>query len=425
MADFSVHAFAQTPLSNSIALFTVFFALLGYGLFGLRYCDIGHEEEHLSFLTRPLGISLTMVVLCTVAALVFLGTLAPIITDWFGLPASLDSSFFVRSNAPLATMLLLLLGLLPVFGRSLTWVVIHQTLATSIVGLSTCVVAAFAIGIRQPLHLLYLGVGVFALCSTVGELGKAWKVQGFKFCGGHIAHLGIVFILVGFMVSTSYTSTDTIYLPLGRAVQALGHQFTWQGAGSYEGALDIELRRSGRVGEALPRMYVVEGQQMREPGIWRSIIRDIYISPIEIIAEFSEQILAQPGRFFVYGEHSIQFNELRLNDSHSEGGAANISAVLVVRYVGDVQMITPKLVVQNGEHQYLGAALPHSDELVYLQAIDPVQGLAWFTIGKEPQPRLDVLVAEVKSKPLVSLLALGAVFLTLGTTIACSRRFLA
>ncbi|MDP3486825.1 MAG: cytochrome c biogenesis protein CcsA [Bacillota bacterium] len=427
MAEYSVHAFAETPLSRWIGLFVMTFSLVGYGLFGLRYRDIGEGDgEQISFFSRPVGFGLTMLLLSVSAGLIMLGTLAPVISGWFGLPATVDSSFYLRTNGPLAAALLVLLGLILVLGRSgLSWATMQDALAVPLLGLSMTIVGAFLLGIKAPLDLVFLGLGAFALLSNLLHLWQSWISRGLKFTGGYLAHIGIALILIGFLVSTNYTKSDTVYMSAGRPVQALGYEFTWLGytAGGNNDALNIQIVRRNSSGIAHPKMYMVGGQQMREPGIKRNLWQDIYISPIEMAVEFPGHILVQEGRFFTYGEHSIQFSELRQSSPHVAGEAIEVSATLIVRYVGDVQVIAPTLRLNAGISESVGTALPNSELMVYLQAVDPAQGLAWFTIGDEAQPRQELLIAEVKAKPFVSFLALGALLLTLGTGIACWRRF--
>ena len=427
MADYSVHAFAETPLSRWIGFFVLTFSLVGYGLFGLRYRDIGAGDgEQISFYSRPVGFGITMLLLSVSAGLILLGTLAPVISGWFGLPATVDSSFYLRTNGPLAAALLVMLGLIPVLGRSgLTSATMQDSLALPLLGLSTTIFGAFLLGIKAPLDLVFIGCGAFALLSNLLHFWKSWASRGLKFTGGYLAHIGIALVLIGFLVSTNYTKTDTVYLSAGQPAEALGYEFTWLGYNDHDdnSSLNIQIVRNGRSTMASPKMYVAGDQQMREPGIKRNLWQDIYISPIEMAVEFPGQILVQEGRFFTHGEHAIQFSELSQNSAHAAGEALEVSATLIVRYVGDVQVIAPTLKLNAGISESVGIPLPNSDLTIYLQAVDPAQGLAWFTIGNEVQPRQDLLIAEVKSKPLVSFLALGALLLTLGTAIACWRRF--
>lgn len=420
MADYSVHAFAQTPLSLLLGVFALVFAVLGYGIFLLRFSEIAYDGERVSMLSRPVVFGVTMLILSISAALIMLGTLAPIITGWTGLPATVESSFYTTTNGPLVTVLLVLLGLIPLVGKGkLSWASIENSLTVPICVLSASIVGSFLLGVRAPLDLLFIGTAVFAGASNLMCFVHTWKARGLKFTGAYIAHLGLALILVGFLVSTNYTRTETVYLSAGRETEALGYHFTWSGSKT----LDIGVQKRASSAMVRPKMYMAGSRQMREPGINRNLWQDIYVSPIEIAAEFDGQILMREGRYFAYDDYSLHFSELRHNP-HAEGEAVEVSAILIVRYLGDVSSVTPTLKINPDGVEYYGAKLPHSNETIFLQAVDATDKLAWFTIGDTATPRKDLLIVEVKTKPLISALGLGALLLCLGTAVACWRRFL-
>jgi cytochrome c-type biogenesis protein CcmF len=427
MAEYSVHAFAETPLTRALAFFLLSFAAMGFGMFVWRYRTMGDEqqEEQVSTLTRRSSFGLTMIVLGLSASLILLGTLTPVVTGWFGMPASVDSNFYLRTNAPLALLLLLLLGLGVVLGeRPLTWSTIPDSLTIPIGVLALTMSVAYFLGLRKPFDLLFIGVGAFALSSNLALVLKTMVRRGIKYSGGYLAHLGIAMILVGFLVSTNYVRSDTIYLASERPAEALGYSFTWRAAPD-DAVLrqEVEVARGSFRAIARPLISVSGGEQNREPGIARHLWKDIYLSPAEVMTEFDGQILVGEGRYFTYDEFSLQFVEFSQTQAHGDGDKSTVQAVLLVRYLGDVQMVRPELIVNAGRVEYRGAPFPHTDKTIFLQAVDVRQRLAWFTVGTEPAASQPVLVLEVKEKPMVVMMAIGAVLLSLGTGLACWRRF--
>lgn len=423
MADYSVHAFAQTPLTRVLLLFVGSFAVVGCGVYALRYKDLQEGDESHSPLSQSTLFAVSMGVLGLSALVILLGTLSPIITGWVGLPASVDTSFYLLTNTPLAFALLLLLGFLPAMGAKVGD--LADVLALPVLGLAVAVLLAFLTGVRSPVHLLFIGAGGLALASNSLTLWQTMLRRGVKHSGAYLAHIGLALLLVGVLISTSYTREEVVFLSQGKSTDVLGYRLTWLGGEpEASGDLTIEVRRGGYASAATPKMYMAGDRQMREPGIKRHLWTDVYISPIEMAAEFPGQFLVQQGRYFTKDDWSFHFQELKSTASHAEGQDFEVIAVLLVRYIGDVQTITPSLKVSKDGVTFTGEPLPHSDATVFLQAVDANQGLAWFTIGKEAAPRQDVLVVEVKTKPFVLVLAVGAALLVLGTGVACWRRFM-
>ena len=377
-------------------------------------------------LTRRNGFGLSMLLLSLSAALILLGTLTPILTGYFGMPASVDSSFYTMSNAPLGLLIMLMLGLVFVLdSTSLTLARAERDLAWPVAALAVCLLTAYFLGLRNPFDLLFTGVGAFALVANIVHGGNTIFRRGLRFAGGHIAHMGVIFILVGYLLSSNYVQSGMVYLHEdGNTDTALGYAFAWQGyAGEDVLRQEVEVRR-GSYREVLnPLVGKGGGEETREPGIGRHLFRDIYVSPVEIMAEFSEQTVVEVGRFFAHDELSLQFVDFTQLNAHDSGQDVVVQAQVLVRYLGEVQTIYPRLVVTSEGVEYRGVPVPHTTDKIFLQALDVTQRLAWFTFGAEPAAPENVLVLEVKTKPFVVLASLGGWLLCVGTIIAVKRRF--
>ena len=425
LADFSVHAFAESPITRSLMSYIVAFAGLGFGLLAWRFPGLKGEERATGELavTRVDLFGIGMSLLAASAALILLGTLAPIVTGLYGIPATVDASFYTTTNGPIALLLMGLIGLslLP-FRDKLNWREPTEHLMWPVLGMALVLVAAFVLGVRNVGHMVFLAVGVFALVTNVCAMTQIWRKRGLRFVGGHLAHAGLILILVGFLFSSAYVQEGFVLLAEGRPVEEMGYTFLWDGYAE-DGRQQVMVSRNGFARTASPVIRRGSGKEIREPGITRRLMTDIYLSPTEIMAEFDSQIVVGEGRFFAWNDLSLQLIELRQSTDHDSGPAATVEAVVLVRYLGDQQIIRPRMIVSQDAITYAGVPIPHTNELLFLQAVQAEQRLAWMTIGQEAVAPTDVLVLELKLKPMVVIMTYGSALLMLGVVLACFRRF--
>jgi cytochrome c-type biogenesis protein CcmF len=425
LADFSVHAFAESPITRSLATYILSFAALGFGLFFWRFRAMGSADsaENERLLTRANVFGAGMGLLFASSALILLGTLAPIVTGLYGIPATVDASFYTTTNGPITLILMGLIGLsLLLRGDKVERQEAEEQLMWPVLGMAISLVAAFALGVRDIGHLIFLAVGVLALILNLARMWQVLRQRGLRFAGGYLAHVGLILILVGFLFSSSYVKESFVLLAEGRPVEELGYTFIWQGYDP-SGRQLVTVSRGGFSATAEPLIYRGSGAEIREPGIRRHLFTDIYLSPTEIMSEFDSQIVVSEGRFFTWEDLSLQLLELTLSMDHGTGSSATVEATVLVRYLGDQQVIRPRMTVTGDIVEYFGVAIPHTSETLFLQSVQAEQRLAWLTIGQEPEPPIDVLVLELKLKPLVIIMVYGSALLLLGTVLACVRRF--
>src|SRR5690554_1069353 len=416
MENFSVHAFATTPLTGALAAFLISCVLVGFGLWLYRFRDIKTRGGSLSPLTTSGSMALTEALLLAVAGLVLMGTLTPVITGLMGNAASVNQSFYLRTTGPVAVALLVLLGLCPALGgKPKKIALVLGELYLPVAGFGVIVAWAFALGIRSLGDLLFLGAAGFALVSNGGFFLKLLRRKGIKFSGGYLAHIGLALMLVGVMVSTNYSQASMVHLLLGQPEETLEHTFTWQQG------LDILVEGKGGSALTHPRIYRDGDKTMREPGIVRNWWRDVYISPVELSTHYANQVMVNQGNYFSHGEYSLNFSQFKFS-GHGQAGVVEVGAELVVRYLGEVKTVTPMLYMDGQQREFIGAELDQSQN-VYLVAVDADNGVAAFTIGKEPPQEEELLIVEAKTVPFISVLALGTVILLLGSGLAVWRRF--
>ncbi|MEW6524670.1 MAG: cytochrome c biogenesis protein CcsA [Bacillota bacterium] len=424
MAEFSVHAFVDTPLTSLLGLFLAVLALGGYGMFAWRYRALAGQGQDEAFLSRPGTFGLAMLALGVSAFLVLLGTLLPLLTKAIGTPASPDQSFYWRTNAPVWLVLFLLLAVCPFLGNRPhkaqdLW---NEHKLWGLVPLAATI-AAYALGVRHPYDLVLLAAVFLALGTNLVALAR-YARRGLRYTGGYLAHVGLALMCVGIVASTSYTQSERLALVPGEPQTALGYQITYMGysIAANKNILLIDVGSSRGSFVAQPRMYLAGSRLMREPYIARNLWRDLYMTPLELVDD-------DLGAWFILGKgesidlegYTIKFTEFTFTMPSGDDSVVEVGAVLEVTSGGHTEVLVPVVRQRGDEYEVISAELPDG-QVIIIEAINAGSGQARFAVVTGTLQEL--LLLEVKVKPLISVLALGTVLLIAGTFIATWHRFL-
>jgi cytochrome c-type biogenesis protein CcmF len=425
MADYSVHAFTETTLAYFIALFLLVFLIIGLALFVWRYKVIAAKSPTGGLVSHQGSFSLTLVILSVSAVLVLLGTVSPIITGFFGNPASVGESFYLQTNTPLIFMLALILTICPLLswnkkGLSSLPSIIKPVVILLPLGL----IAGFLAGINTLTGQLFLAVVIVALLVNLFQFIRFLKI-GIKYSGGYLAHVGLTMMLIGMLGSTAYTESQLISLKLNQPVAALGYQFTYLGIQSEDNYnyLQVEVDDGIAVFIARPAIYFVGERPMRTPGIRRSILKDLYISPVDLqLAEDVNQVTLAKDESIEIETYKITFKGFSF-EQHAENNIIEVGALLEFESDGMVAEYMPTL-----KQELSGMiSIPVTTDSGVTIAIDQIEadrGLVHLSVtGSDCCPEDEVFVAEIKIKPLISILISGTILLVLGSLIAVWRRF--
>lgn len=430
LADFSVHAFTETGLNPYMLAFMLFFFIIGMGLFLARYRDIPSDSVDEIWYSKVSTFSYTILLLSLSAIIISIGTSSPIITGFIGSPASVDTSFYNLTNAPIAVLLALVLAICPLVKwrnneNVKLWTRLKVPTLLTVLGLVITVI----FGVYSPLKLLFLGSAYLALATNSFALYNALK-RGIKNSGGYLAHVGLALMLVGILTSSTLDHSHVISLKHNETGEALGYSFTYLGSGvSDENEVqELQVKKGDSSFIATPRMYYTgeepDTRLMREPYIARGLFSDLYISPLE-------ERLEKPGTNLTLVEgdsirtmgYDIKFLEFYM-DSHDQAGKVQVGAVLEVEKEGNKVEIMPAMLMEGKETEHLPQDLPGEESQVFLEAVDADQGKVMIRIAeKDAPPPEAIFIIEVSNKPLISVLYLGSIFLMVGTLLACWRRF--
>ncbi len=436
LADFSVHSFVDLGITGWLVANLTVFTLVGLVALLWRVREIPTTPGDEPLLSRTVFAILGIATLLGLAALVLVGTSAPLITRLFTEPAQVGPTFYNRVTLPIATLLAVLLGVVPYLswrGRS---EVFRGRLIVSLVLAAATTGAAVLLGAAGLAYLSFFAASCFALFSNTLKTAEGIAAGRLRQAGGPLAHVGLGLMLAGIVTSSAFDQTEKVVLPLGESRQALAYTLTFKGPEaepSGRQAMLVEVRRpNGSTYVARPRLFRNEksNQLVANPHVKVFLARDVYISPIEFDpgreARGAPVELAK-GETFTRGPYAITFRGFEMRGSHADTGQVSIGANLAVTYAGATETLAPTLVSTTEGLRAQPVPLPGSTAAtVALTGVNASEGRIRLTFENlaasgqaAPAMRLSV---DISVKPYINLLWAGLVVLLIGGVLALVRR---
>ncbi|MGC8915852.1 MAG: heme lyase CcmF/NrfE family subunit [Thermoanaerobaculum sp.] len=369
LADFSVHSFVDLGITGWLVFNLVFFLLVGLGFLLWRWREIPSEVGEEPFFSRTVFFVVAIGALLATATVVLVGTSSPLITRLFTKPSQVGADFYNRVTLPVGILLALLLGVVPYLhwkgtSRELSN---RLLLATGVAVAGTA--AAFALGARGALFLLFLLVSILAFASNLLKSMDEMRQGRFRAMGGYLAHVGLGLMLTGIVTSSAYDKTQKVTLPQGEPRTLFGYALTFKGIRNdnplEKDVMLVEVKdQRGRLHEARPRMFINEKTQqlVAHPDVLVRLTHDLYISPVEYnpgrppedagILELGKGEEAQIGPF------TLGFQGFDMGSSHATGEELAIGARLTVQAGEQTFALTPKLVSRPTGLESQGVEVP-------------------------------------------------------------------
>ena len=238
LGDVSVHSFVDLGLYNQLLIWIVSIGVLGIGLFIYRFDELPTPDKEAEILSREFMILSGATLLCTTAAVIILGTSAPIFGRIFrDNPSAVPQEFYNEWTLPLALGFVFFAGLGQLFwwnkmdvetlNRVLLKPVAFATVSTIAVliltpfaeqtvllpagpsGTTTTAAAGLTSSLSQfwatygqaLQMLLLLFVSFFALFGNGTVLWRVLKGNP-RMAGGAIAHIGLAITVLGIIASS-------------------------------------------------------------------------------------------------------------------------------------------------------------------------------------------------------------------------------
>ncbi|MEA2693649.1 MAG: cytochrome c-type biosis protein CcmF [Acidobacteriota bacterium] len=289
LADFSVHSFVDLGISGLLLFGMGTFLLLSIYLIATRWKEIPTEKIEDPFLSRGTFLVLATITLLASALVITVGTSAPILTRFMANPGQVGPSFYNQVNLPIAFLVALLLSLVPY----LTWRGegtdrILRRLALPAVLAVAATVGAAVWKIHNPFHLAFAFLATLALGSNLQKVALKFQAGGLRGAGGYLAHVGVGIILLGILASSGYDESTKVTLEQGKPTQVGDLSLTFRRyvprTENQRERMEVKVTRAdGKSYLAYPRLFMNDRtrQLMANPDVHNTLLRDLYISPIE------------------------------------------------------------------------------------------------------------------------------------------------
>jgi cytochrome c-type biogenesis protein CcmF len=356
----SVHAFAQTPLFQSVFLgYVLVSALVFFAMLWIRREGIRSPNRLESMVSREASFLLNNWVFIALLAMVFTGTIFPVFSELFmGQRIAVGPKYFNLLGAMLAIPLLLLTGVGPLIAwrkasvgnlrNQFTWPVVA--------GLVTAVV----VWLLVDSGLTWYALSMWSLCAFVSATivqeyvrairarvrkGDENALQAFAALlrknqqryGGYIVHLGVVLVMVGTAGSVLNKERLENVKP-GEEIRFRDYRFEYLTATpipeQYFGGAVARLalyRGDEPLGVMTPekRMYWLEQQPASIPSVYSTLREDLYVilTSIESDGSATFKIYRNPlvnwiwigGYIFVLGSLAIMWPHPERSSGPSSG----------------------------------------------------------------------------------------------------------
>ena len=318
----SVHAFASDPARGLYIL--GFLAVIVGGALALYTWRASQlvAEARVAVISRESLLLLNNVFLTVLAAVVFIGTLYPLLIDSLGMGSiSVGPPYFEALFVPLGLPLVLLVGFAGVVG----WKRARADVALRSMALpaAIAVVAALALwlGLYDAGSAMALAGIVLGLWAIVASLRDLWlRARGGRGVGSiptslwgmSLAHIGLGVFVVAVTAVSTFDIEQDIRLAPGETASAGGYDFRFEGAAPATGPNyraqrgHVVVSSEGRhIADLYPekRHYPVRGDVMTQSSVTYTPLRDIYVSMGEPMAggAWSMRVQVKPMMRLVWG----------------------------------------------------------------------------------------------------------------------------
>ncbi len=293
----SVHAFATDPTRGFFILSFLAIVVLGaLVLYAWRAPSLD-SDAGFSLLSRETFLLLNNVLLVVSAALVLIGTLAPLVIELMdGSKISIGPPWFNVAFLVPTIPLIVLLGM----GMHAAWRIQDRKSWWGV--LRVPAIAALVLGVVLPIlfygrNSLLLIVGCVAalwiMLSSLVQPLRSWRrkkgAAGItrSALGMSVAHFGMGVFVLGVTIVSAFSVESDRAMRVGESVDVAGYEFEMQQLRNVEGpnysAIEalVEIRKDGEfVASVRPqkRQYLVQKSWMTEAGIHASWNKDLFVA---------------------------------------------------------------------------------------------------------------------------------------------------
>ncbi|QJW45926.1 cytochrome c biogenesis protein CcsA [bacterium BFN5] len=421
LSDFSTHSFADEGVGGLLGLIVLLVAFASFALYIIKYHTMPLGELYQRLASREFILALTALVLGFFALLVFAGMSTPLITKAFGAAKSLGTSFYNSATLPLAMAMAAALAVGPLVkwgNPRISWSS-NWWLGIFFAG---GVALALWLQLSQPLFLAIVAVSVAALAAT-GYAGFRRWMKPAAVC----SHMGVIVLMIGIIVSGAGSRVESVTFIQGQEQTIFGEKLTFTGTETDQANLAVYTKFKAGADRspvaALTKLNKFGEPAAREPGIYRSLLADIYLAPSAVEEKHGEELTLSKGQLQNIGDVSLKFVKFTMRGMDGSE-PVRVETLIEVSANGKIEQIRPEIANQNGK--VIGSTVSAFKRYdIHLIGIKPGEGkivLEFLDTQVAQQTGAVQLEAEVSHKPLINLVWLGACLITAGAAWAGVKR---
>jgi cytochrome c-type biogenesis protein CcmF len=290
----SVHAFTDSPLGPMLLGFVLLAVVVSTVLTGRRSPEPA-RPGHPRALSRATLVLVHGVLLVTIAAVVLIGTILPLLSaPLSGMRSSVGPAYYQRTAVPLAVVVLVVMGVTPALRVRDRAAALRRLVVPACAGLGTVALVGL-LSRPDPAALTAFGAAGFVLTGLAADLARRLRRSGPHRrparLAGLVAHAGLALVAVGVAGSSAYGRDAERTLRVGEtlrvgdvAVRLVGVDRTG-GTASMAVRARLALSTSGRatrtVAPAL-RYHPARDTAVTVPAIVTGPLRDTYVTLLAV-----------------------------------------------------------------------------------------------------------------------------------------------
>jgi cytochrome c-type biogenesis protein CcmF len=288
----SVHTFAISAIGPWFLALLFICIVFSAVLLAVRSNSLGSAAQAVAPVSREGAFVLQNLLLMGVVAVVFWGTVLPLVSGMLGQQRVVGTSYYERAAGPLFVAILALMAIGPLLPwrraaglpsrRALLW-----PAATVVIAVALLLMA----GVHSipALVALPLIAAVAATCLTqYARLVRGWSrfpgllVRKRRRYGAYLAHLGLAVLVTGIAASHFWQQERDVTLAPGEQVTVAGYTLTYVGSEQRQLADHTELVGAMRFGDATLEparaTYAgLGGQSLTRVAISTTPVADVYV----------------------------------------------------------------------------------------------------------------------------------------------------
>lgn len=302
----SIHAFANGPIG---AYFLGFIGLLLVGslwLISSRWKLLKSDGQFESVISKESSFLVNNLLLVVSAFTIFLGTIYPVISEAVtGSKVMVGAPYFNRVNVPIFIALILAMGIGPVLAwKRSSLRELRNNLMVPISIAFVVAITLIAVGVHNWIAVLSITSALFVMMTIILEFSKAVQarmkatgeelirsffmlfVKSRRRYGGYVAHLSIIFIVIGLTGASAFSIDLQRGLNTGEKMEVGKYTLEYRGAG--ETTTDLKrivygeflVEKNGKeMGVIRPSKenYTNGSQATTEVSVVSSLQEDLYV----------------------------------------------------------------------------------------------------------------------------------------------------